>query len=241
MSLTVTFHNIDNPQRSIADLQLLVIFCHLSANSSRTRAQASYMQMINYLDSYVGGSRKKPFDIIKKIIADGKLDQFIREGVGASRVQAARKFFQSLVTADIDLKTVSRDELMKKVKGIGPAKASLFVMYRDQNWGGVVVDKGVQEWMREQFNSLGMADKAALIPQEPIRNKRDYQRAERAFLEIAQAKGQNPRQLNVEILKQFEGETKFDRADERRIKKGGKSTASHWDSRISRNDISLPF
>lgn len=240
MSLTVTFHNMDAPRRSLADLQLFLIYCHLTAHASRSTSQSAYAEMIDYLDNYTGGTgTKMPFEIIKMIVKKGDLNDFIKS-IGAGRPSHRKRFFESLVATDIDLKTIDRGELATAVKGIGLAKASMFVMFRGKGSENVmIIDRNVQSWLRREFNALGMTEEAKSIPQKAIRNWKSYKAVEKTFLNFAARQGVNPRQLYKKISIEMDGETKYDRADAKRIDKGGKANESHWNSRISRNEISL--
>lgn len=241
MSLTVTFYNIDAPRRSVADLQLFLIYCHLTAHSSRAASQAAYMRMIDYLDNYTGGAgTKTPVEIIRMIVKNGDLDRFVKE-VGAGRPAQRRRFFESLAKSHLDLQAVDRETLADIVKGIGFAKASMFVMFRGKSGDSkaVIIDKNVQQWMRREFNALGMKQQAAQIPQGSIRNWATYLQMEKLFLEMARRQAVSPRDLFKRIAMEMDGETKYDRADAKRISKGGKTHESHWDSRMSRNEISL--
>ena len=238
MSLTITFQNANVNKRSLSDLQLLLTYCHLTAHNSRETSQAAYARMIDYLDRYAGGARKPPFEIIKKIIADGKLDEFVRKGLKVSRPANRKEFFKSAVESSLDLRTASRDDIEAKITGIGPEKASLFVLYRDKGWKGAVIDIDVQKWLREEFAALNSVT-AQMVPTRPARTIHDYVKIERMFLELAEAKKVDPWQLNLEVLQKFSPATRFDEAEAQRIKAGGNPAESHWNSRPSDKNISL--
>ncbi len=239
MPLTVTFQNVDNSRRSLSDLQLFLVFCHLSAQSGRVQSQTAYKRMIEYMDKYVGGAGKMPFEIIKKIIDDGKLGHFVTKGVKCGAPELNKKFFKSIINnTELDLRHVGRDELAKKINGLSLTRASMFLLFRDNKWTGAMLDRRVKNWMKDQFNEQGHPDKAASIPENPIRSKAQYEKTERDFLALAKKQGMTPKDLNLSILRQSK-RTKYDRADEDRVIHGGKPYTSHWASRMSREDISL--
>lgn len=236
MSLTVTFHNIDNPDRTPADLQLLLIFCHLAAHNSRRNSQAAYMRLIDGLDTYVAGAVMTPFQIIGKMIENNDLQGFIKEKFKVSRPAVTQEFLESVVRAPIDLQTVSRDDLAAQVEGVGLTKASMFALYRDRHWHGAVINKEIQKCLSKTFNTQGRAN---MIPRQAITTERQYRMLESTFLELAEASKADPYDLNIRFLRQTQGETLYDDQDRQRIAHGGKATASHWRSRMSCKNINF--
>jgi N-glycosylase/DNA lyase len=91
------------------------------------------------------------------------------------------KFLKGFSESDIDLRTATRDELVRTLSGIGYKLASMFLRNtRGEEYA--VLDIHVKRWLKEKG-----------IP------FKKYKDQERAFLSFARAMGKTPYELDMEI------------------------------------------
>ena len=93
----------------------------------------------------------------------------------------------------MDLDRVTVDELVR-VKGIGPKTARFFVMHSRKNERVATLDVHILKWLREQ----GVEN----VPSQTPQNSLNYNRLEKAFLELAEKMGRTPAELDLQIWRE---------------------------------------
>lgn len=106
------------------------------------------------------------------------------------RYKILERAFKGLISARIDLKTCSVDEL-EQIPGIGPKTSRFFVAWTRPEARVAILDRHVLRWMRlNGYNN---------VPENTPGNLKQYARLERAFLEEADKRGVTPQELDLEI------------------------------------------
>jgi len=100
-----------------------------------------------------------------------------------------------LSSRKLDLRSCTRGQLAK-VKGLDYKSASMFLFYTIPDWRGVVLDKHILKYLREE---KGLLD----IPEDTPVLKEDYTRIEAVFLQICKEEGKKPKVLDIEIWNKY--------------------------------------
>lgn len=169
----MSLHPIDRkrPDWTKEDLERMLVFCLLD------RAQ-SYENVC------------KSFDALNKkdmTTREGLSDHSYREiatvlkGVGHRFPYQTTKFLKAFGSSDVDLRTISRDDLVMNVLGIGYKLASMFLRNtRGEEYA--VLDVHVKRWLKEKGIHF-----------------KKYKDQERAFLNLAREMGKTPYELDMDI------------------------------------------
>jgi N-glycosylase/DNA lyase len=174
-----TLHPIDKqkPKWTDEDLERMMIFCMLD----RAQPYEKVCKVFNHLNQHGLTTR----DEIKKISYPYKdevyLTNLLKEAGHRFPNQTA-KFLILFASNPINLRTASRDEIVKNIKGIGYKLASMFLRNtRGEEYA--VLDVHVKRWLEER----GFDPKA------------NYKDLEHVFCHLAKGMGKTPYELDMEI------------------------------------------
>jgi thermostable 8-oxoguanine DNA glycosylase len=167
-------HPIDRPNGKYSDKELdkFLIFCMLD------RAQP-YAKVCKAFDAL-----SKEGIVSRTVLEFTSVEEIasILKSTGYRFPNQTARFLHEFGKNQIDLKTATRDDLVKNIKGIGPKLASMFL----RNTRGAVMavlDIHTRRWMAEK----------GYDPKMP------YDKLEAAFIEEAKKLGKDPRTLDLEI------------------------------------------
>ncbi len=174
-------HDIDRPQedKKYNKLQLdeFMVFCILDT-------ACSYETVCKAFDELKSMKMTKRKDIMKwrEDMIENALK---RVGYRFPKQQAGR--IKAFGYSSIDLKTATREELVRDVKGIGMKLASMFL----RNTRGhqyAVIDVHTDRWIQKNY----------MFPDDQYK-KMKYEEKEKWFIEASEFLGKTPMELDLEI------------------------------------------
>ena len=177
--IKTTLHPIDKqkPKWTDEELEKMFVFCLLD----RAMPYEKVCKAFNHLDKNGLTTREG----IKQIFYPGKDKAYIAsklQEVGYRFPNQAAEFLILFASNPIDLRTSSRDEIVKNVKGIGYKLASMFLRNtRGEEYA--VLDVHIKRWLEER----GFDPKA------------NYKDLEHIFCHLAKGMGKTPYELDMEI------------------------------------------
>ncbi len=182
MSLSIDPLRITNYERNQYQKESFLLYCIVAAGKT-AKTQAAK------LNEFLKGITK-PFNYIKELVNDEQLYNYlVKSKLG--QYKRIEKSFKKVV--DLDLDRVTVDELVR-VKGIGPKTARFFVMHTRKGERVATLDVHILKWLREQ----GVENVPSQTPQSSL----NYNRLEKAFLELAEKMGRTPAELDLQIWRE---------------------------------------
>lgn len=182
MSLSIDPLRITNYERNQYQKESFLLYCIVAAGKT-AKTQAAK------LNEFLKGITK-PFNYIKELVNDEQLYNYlVKSKLG--QYKRIEKSFEKVV--DLDLDRVTVDELVR-VKGIGPKTARFFVMHSRKGERVATLDVHILKWLREQ----GVENVPSQTPQSSL----NYNRLEKAFLELAEKMGKTPAELDLQIWRE---------------------------------------
>lgn len=174
-------HSIDRPEEdkkyNKPQLDEFMVFCILDT-------ACSYEMVCKAFDELKKMKMTKRKDIMKwrEDMIENTLK---RVGYRFPKQQAGR--IKDFGYSSIDLKTASREELVRDVKGIGMKLASMFL----RNTRGheyAVIDVHTDRWLEKELRAF-----------DQWKPRMTYEEKERAFIGLANILGKTPMELDLEI------------------------------------------
>ena len=182
MSLSIDPLRITNYERNQYQKESFLLYCIVAAGKT-AKTQAAK------LNEFLKGITK-PFNYIKELVNNEQLYNYlVKSKLG--QYKRIEKSFEKVV--DLDLDRVTVDELVR-VKGIGPKTARFFVMHSRKGERVATLDVHILKWLREQ----GVENVPSQTPQSSL----NYNRLEKAFLELAEKMGRTPAELDLQIWRE---------------------------------------
>ena len=174
-------HNIDRPEedKKYNKLQLdeFLVFCIIDT-------AVPYEMVCKTFDALKKSKMTKRRDIMKW--REDMIEQTLRKsGYRFPKQQAGR--IKAFGYSGIDLKTVTREELVRDVKGIGMKLASMFL----RNTRGheyAVIDVHTDRWLEKELRAF-----------DQWKPRMTYEEKEKAFIGLANILGKTPMELDLEI------------------------------------------
>ena len=130
-----------------------------------------------------------PFDVVRRLVANGTLELRMREARLGQYTRLARCFSDSLM---LDLKTCTIEQL-EAVHGVGPKTARMFLMHSRPDQRVAALDTHILKHLGEHGHAVPKAT--------PTGAK--YRELEAAFLALADAAGQTPSDYDLTIWKSY--------------------------------------
>lgn len=178
--------NITDYNRSVAELEELLLFCVSVAGKSAGVTAAA-------LDEFLAGhAGRSPFDKIKRLINDGALSAAIKASRLGKHTRLTRAFAE-LVEAGLDL-TACTCEQLEAIHGIGPKTSRFFIVHTRQGEQLAVLDTHILRYMK----SLSYDN----IPASTPTGKR-YLQIERDFIALAERQGRDIAEFDLWIWRQY--------------------------------------
>jgi thermostable 8-oxoguanine DNA glycosylase len=125
--------------------------------------------------------------------------------VGYRWANQKARYLKAFAENDIDLKTATRDEIVKKVKGVGYKLASMFLR-NTRGEDHAVLDVHILRWIKEQIKtkclhneSLYPSKSYDLSNVDVILKGLTYKEIEDLFRDMAKERGKTMTQLDIEI------------------------------------------
>ncbi len=174
-------HSIDRPEedKKYNKLQLdeFLVFCIIDT-------AVPYEMVCKTFDALKKSKMTKRRDIMKW--REDMIEQTLRKsGYRFPKQQAGR--IKAFGYSGIDLKTVTREELVRDVKGIGMKLASMFL----RNTRGheyAVIDVHTDRWLEKELRAF-----------DQWKPRMTYEEKEKAFIGLANILGKTPMELDLEI------------------------------------------
>ena len=174
--------------RTEAELEELALFLIAVAgkNANTTARQISRI---------LQGS-KKPFARIKYYSEQGQENfrQLLKSNGFGCQTRLA-KAFTELVNSDLDLKTCSREDLLK-IHGIGMKSANCFLSWTRKGTKLAMLDTHLMKFIR---NELGHTD----APKSTPSSKKQYEKWEKVYLDHCAEKKVDPTEYDLQIWKKY--------------------------------------
>jgi thermostable 8-oxoguanine DNA glycosylase len=164
---------VTNFHRTEAELQAFWLFSLLTANFKATHAHRSLVKLL----SDVPG--EMPFDRIKTIIAQGQLENRVRNSGHRFPTKTIRSLQDTIALYDrgqLNLRTATVEDL-KKIHGCAEKTSRFFILHSRANQQLAVLDVHILNWLRH----LGFSKVPQLTP-----TGRLYRHFETIFLKIAE-------------------------------------------------------
>lgn len=178
--------NITDYNRSVAELEELLLFCVSVAGKSAGMTAAA-------LDEFLAGRRgKSPLDKIKRLINDGTLLAAIEASRLGKHTRLTRAFAE-LAEAGLDL-TACTCEQLEAIHGIGPKTSRFFIVHTRPGEQLAVLDTHILRYMR----SLGFKN----IPSSTPTGSR-YLEIEQDFIALARREGRDIAEFDLWIWRQY--------------------------------------
>jgi len=179
--LSQELHNIDRPEegKKYNKLQLdeFLVFCIIDT-------AVPYEMVCRVFDALKKSKMTKRKDIMKW--REDMIEITLREaGYRFPKQQAER--IKAFGYSGVDLRTVTREELVRDVKGIGMKLASMFL----RNTRGhqyAVIDVHTDRWIQKNFG----------VPDDKYK-KMSYEQKEDWFIQASELLGKTPMELDLEI------------------------------------------
>jgi len=109
------------------------------------------------------------------------------QNVGYRWANQKSKYLYEFAHNDIDLKTASREEMVKNIKGVGMKLASMFLRNTRGN-KYAVIDVHTDRWIQKNFG----------VPDDKYK-KVSYEQKEDWFIQASELLGKTPMELDLEI------------------------------------------
>ena len=109
------------------------------------------------------------------------------QSVGYRWANQKSKYLHEFAHNDINLKTASREEIVKNIKGVGMKLASMFLRNTRGN-KYAVIDVHTDRWIEKELKAY-----------DQWRPRMSYEDKEKAFINFAKILGKTPMELDLEI------------------------------------------
>ena len=182
--------NITNYDLDQVGLQYHIIFCILVAGKSAKIMARVHENLRDMLT--IAGPTCFPFSVIKRLGPDVLADYLKQFGCGCFVAKA--KAICAIAESGLDLRLCTTYDL-EEVYGIGPKTSRYFILHTRKNARCAALDRHILRWLREE---IGLQ-----APKATPMNKAVYAFFEEAFLNLADAQGKTPAQLDLEIWKKY--------------------------------------
>lgn len=133
---------ITNFNLNIPQLQEHLLWWICAAGKNGVVAARCLENLLNQLDA-----KKEPFEALRK--CSRKQIENAMKFCGIGDYKKKSRAFVELVNANLDLKTCSREELVK-IHGIGYKTASCFLIHSRPNQQMAGLDRHILKWMKKQ-------------------------------------------------------------------------------------------
>ena len=180
MSAQEELHSIDRPDEgnkyNNLELDEFMVFCILDT-------AVSYEKVCETFDAL----KKKHITTRIALLTRQDLIKPALKSVGYRWANQKTLYLKHFAHNKIDLKTATREELVKSVKGVGMKLASMFL----RNTRGheyAVLDVHTLRWLQKNYN----------FPDEEFR-KMSYEKKEQYFIEAAEFLSTTPMELDLKI------------------------------------------
>ena len=174
-------HNIDRPEEDkkyqTCELDEMMVFCILDTS-------IPYEKCCQAFDALKKQGMTKKKGLREASQRDIKL---VLQEVGYRWANQKATYLKEFSKNDIDLIHVSRDELVKSVKGVGMKLASMFLRNTRGNQYAVI-DVHTDRWLQKNYN----------FPDD-VYKKMKYEEKEKWFIEASEFLDKTPMELDLEI------------------------------------------
>ncbi len=178
--------NITDYNRSIAELEELLLFCVSVAGKTAGFIAAA-------LDEFLAARPgKSPFDKIRRLVRCGKLSAAIQASRLGKHARLTRAYAE-LAGSSLDLATCTCEQL-EAIHGIGPKTSRFFIVHTRAGEQLAVLDTHILRYMK----SLGYQN----IPASTPTGKR-YLQIERDFIALAEREGRDIAEFDLWIWRQY--------------------------------------
>lgn len=172
--------------RTDAELQEWWLFSVLVAGKTAI-TQARLLDAFLIDNGWVPG--QQPFDVIRRMVANGTLEFRMREARLGQYTRLVRTFSDSLM---LDLATCSLEQL-EAVHGVGPKTARMFLMHSRPGQRVAALDTHILKHLGEHGHAVPKATPTGV----------KYRELELAFLALADAAGQTPADYDLAVWKSY--------------------------------------
>jgi len=174
-------HSIDRPEENrkyqTCELDEMLVFCILDTS-------IPYEKCCEAFDALKKKGMTKKKGLREATQRDIKL---VLQEVGYRWANQKATYLKEFSKNDIDLIHVSRDELVKSVKGVGMKLASMFLRNTRGNQYAVI-DVHTDRWLQKNYN----------FPDD-VYKKMKYEEKEKWFIEASEFLDKTPMELDLEI------------------------------------------
>jgi len=168
----MSLHDIDKVKHfTDKELDKFLVFCLLDRAMPYTRVCEIFDELDSYDMTIRDSIKNKTLNEIREILKKN----------GHRFPNQTSTYIKEFGNSTIDLRNISRDELISKVRGIGLKLASMFL----RNTRGdkvAVIDRHIRNWLKEQ----GIEEQS-------------YKKLEIEFLKKCEELNKNPYELDIEI------------------------------------------
>lgn len=182
---------ITNFNRTIPELQELLLFCIAVAGKNATVTARNLDRLLDYGRDYYDGS---PFEIIKKLEKIHNLADLMKNfGFGCYGVKS--KGFIEAANSNMDLISCTVEEL-ESLHGIGMKTSRFFLLHTRANAGVACLDTHILQWLSKHSGYD--------VPKQTPTYKK-YLELEAVFLKVADVLNIEPCDLDLKIWNMSRG------------------------------------
>ncbi len=178
-TMSQELHNIDRPDGKYKDSELdhMMVFCILDTSVPYEKCCEAFDNLRK-----AGMITRKKLQKCTPLMIKLEL-----QNAGYRWANQKSKYLMEFADNDINLKTCTRDELVKNVKGVGMKLASMFL----RNTRGheyAVIDVHTDRWLEKELRAF-----------DQWKPNMSYEEKEKIFINLAEIAGKTPTQLDLEI------------------------------------------
>lgn len=182
---------ITNFDRSIEELEELLLFCIAVAGKNATTTAKNLDYLLDFGRDFSNGS---PFEIIRCLSQKYDLAELIKSfGFGCYSTKS--KGFIQISYSKLDLNLCTTEDL-EKIHGIGMKTSRFFVLHTRKNANVACLDTHILQWLSKHSG-------VKVPKQTPTRNK--YLELERMFLDVSKSLKIHPADLDLKIWNMSRG------------------------------------
>lgn len=182
---------ITNYNRSVPELEELLLFCILVAGKNATTTSKKLEELLSYGLAFTNGS---PFKRIRVMAEEECLADVLKDfGIGCYHLKS--KGLRAAANSGLDLRTCSVEQL-EKIPGIGMKTSRFFVLHSRENARVSCLDTHVLKW-------LAYYSRFEIPKQTP--SKKKYLELEQVFLKVADVLNIDPAILDLSIWNKSRG------------------------------------
>lgn len=177
--------NIINYNRTDTELEELILFLICVAGKPAKRTE-------RLLGEFLNGYNCSPFEVIRSLDECGNSDNLKNciKHYGFGCYTRITRTFREITNSGLDLRTCTLEDLMS-IHGIGRKSASCFICWTRKGARLAMLDTHILQELKDR----GIEN----VPKSTPTSKKEYNRLEKAVLEMADKEGKNPVEWDLEI------------------------------------------